>query len=209
MGIDTTELDRRVTSHQGGGNADDPSISNDGEDEEAWVTEIQQGSEAAFEALFRRYYPELCSFAVSFVGSFDKAREVVQIVLMKLWERREKWHIHSTLRGYLYRAVRNQGLSYARQEERRRSVSLDTNAGVREPFTRDNPEGITSLRDRLRVVQEAIEQLPERQRSAFTLHRRHGLSYKEIAVVMDISPRTVEVHIATALKSLRKIDGRP
>jgi len=54
------------------------------------------------------------------------------------------------------------------------------------------------------AVRQAVSRLPERCRLVFTLHREQGLTYAEVAEVLGISPRTVEVQIGRALKSLRK-----
>ena len=63
----------------------------------------------------------------------------------------------------------------------------------------------TLERDELKaVIQESIDALPERRREVYVLSRQHGLTYKEIAIVMDISPKTVDTQMVAALKFLRK-----
>jgi len=60
------------------------------------------------------------------------------------------------------------------------------------------------LRDENERLKERVAELPERQRQVYVLSRRHGLTYEEIATVMDISPKTVDNHMVKALKFLRE-----
>ncbi len=172
-------------------------------DEAAWVAQTRAGDGRALERIFFAYYPALCAFAMRFVGSRDEAREVVQEVFARIWERRAGWHVQVSLKAYLYRAVRNQALNEVFRRRNRRTHEVQFNPGheaMAAPRTADEMLAYHEMAD---AVNDAIRRLPERRRTAFVLHRQHGLTYEEIAQIMDISPRTVEVHIAQALRFLR------
>ena len=156
---------------------------------------------AAFRRAFNEHYEPLCGFATRYVGSLDEAREVVQDVFLKVWDRRATLAITASLKAYLYRGVHNQALNYAERGRRRRQRLTDLDAA--EPRADDRTDdGV--LHDELAArVGRAIAALPERRQRAFRLHREEGMSYAEIGDAMGISPRTVEVHISVALRDLR------
>ncbi len=171
-------------------------------EESEWVGAIRAGDTSAFEALFHAYHAGMCSFAYRYLGARDLAEEIVQEVFLCVWERRETWHIRTSVRSYLLTAVRNAALSYLRHERvvRRRQTEIPD---AQETLAA-SPEAGAQEAEMITAVREAIARLPERCRLVFTLHREQGLTYVEVAEVLGISPRTVEVQIGRALKALRQ-----
>ena len=170
--------------------------------EPEWIQAIRAGDHGAFEALFRAYHASLCSFAYRYLGARDLAEEIVQEVFLCIWERRESWDVRTSVRSYLLTSVRNAALSYLRHERvvrRRQAEVRDIHESVAA-----SPEGRALEAETVVAVRQAIGRLPDRCRLVFTLHREQGLTYAEVAEVLGISPRTVEVQIGRALKSLRK-----
>lgn len=161
---------------------------------------IRAGDPEAFEALFHQYHAPLCAFAYRYLEARDLAEEIVQEVFLFVWERRETWQVRTTVRGYLFTAVRNAAVSYLRHERvvRRRAPEVREVLVAAASVPETEPGGET-----IAAVQQAIGRLPARCRLAFTLHREQGLTYTEVAEVLAISPRTVEVQIGRALKALR------
>ncbi len=156
------------------------------------------GEEACFRALFIRYHGDLLAFASSIAGETEAA-DVVQGVFVSLWENRHRVEASPTLKAYLFRATRNRALN-ARRGLRRwalRFVGLDHADSVVIGPTRAEASELA------RAISDACARLPGRQREAFSLRHFHGLSYAEIAAAMDVSPRTVEVHLAKAIRALR------
>jgi RNA polymerase sigma-19 factor, ECF subfamily len=166
------------------------------------VEGIRAGDPSAFEAMFHAYHAPLCSFACRYLGARDLAEEIVQEVFLCIWERKESWEVRTSVRSYLLTAVRNAALSYLRHERvvRRRQAEV---RDIHETVAA-SPEGRTLEAETVAAVRQAIGRLPDRCRLVFTLHREQGLTYAEVAEVLGISPRTVEVQIGRALKSLRK-----
>ena len=66
-----------------------------------WVEAIRAGDPSAFEALFHAYHAGMCAFAYRYLGARDLAEEIVQEVFLCVWERRETWHISTSVRSYL------------------------------------------------------------------------------------------------------------
>src|SRR5260370_41111665 len=78
--------------------------------EREWVARVRLGDERAVESLFEAYYPALCDFVRSYLGSPDSAEDVVQTVFLRIWEHRATWEPTSGVRAYLFAACRNRAL---------------------------------------------------------------------------------------------------
>lgn len=166
------------------------------------VEKIRSGNHSAFETLFNLYYSRLCVFSNSYVKSLDISRDVVQEVFIKIWNNRKEFHISQSLKAYLYMAVRNQSLNFLQQRKQKQRLEerLKKQQDLNEEIKQDefNTEELTEK------VWKLVEQLPERRRAIFILYRKHGLSYLEIAEVMDIARKTVENQMGKSLKFLRE-----
>jgi RNA polymerase sigma factor (sigma-70 family) len=102
--------------------------------------------------------------------------------------------------------VRNEALAHLRRRRMVESAHADAVRDERHPGmgAPDAPaEAQVQAQELADAADRAILQLPEGTQEAFVLHRKHGLSYAEVAAAMDISARTVEVHISRAFKALR------
>ena len=174
--------------------------------EQAWVARTRTGDVQAFEAIFRTYYDRLCAFATRCGHSADQAQDLVQEVFVRGWEQRADCRGCDNLRGYLYTAVRYRSLKVLRHQ---RVARRTADAAIREqrapgsgarPGTPEENAGLSEL---AAAARRAIDGLPDRSREAFLLCRDHGMTYAEAAEVMGISLRTVENHLARAVKGLR------
>jgi RNA polymerase sigma-70 factor (ECF subfamily) len=173
-------------------------------EEKLLVKKIQQGNEAAFENLFFDYYTPLCKYSMKIVKSQELAQDAVQEVFMKIWKNHANWDVYYSIKTYLYQAVRNQSLNLLearnKQQNLSKKLSKETGQEVDLQATADIPVYVTEL---IEGIWDVAETMPKRRRTVFTLHRRNGLSYKEIATVMGIKRKTVENHMALALKTIR------
>lgn len=156
--------------------------------------------ESWFERLFRDEYESLCYFALRYVDHRHLAEEIVQDSFLKLWSRRDE-PAAGAIRSYLYRSVRNACFDHLKSRRVRRSVvsvpDLDDTPGPQSPEILYRQGEIDD------AIAEAIEQLPARRREIFTLSRRDGLTYSEIADVLSISVKTVETQMGRSLRFLR------
>lgn len=168
-----------------------------------WVARIREGDRAAFRDVFHTYYSPLCAFAASYVGSTDRARDVVQEVFLSLWERRAQWTLRGSLKAYLYQAVRNRALNATRDRDTRQQAYAH-HERRRNGSVRRTAEDRTYYHQLEGAVDRAVDQLPPRRRMVFLLHRQHGLTYAEIAQTMQITRKTVENQMGRALKFLRR-----
>ena len=166
---------------------------------------IRKGDKKAFEALFFEYHEQLSRFANSITRSREFARDAVQDVFLKIWRNRKNLEIHTSLKVYLYQAVRNQSLNLLdkqKNQQRLRESFLTEIKSVRISEYRE-----TNLsqeeQDLVKKIWEVASEMPERRRLVFELHRKHGFSYKEIAKILEITRKTVENHMSQALQHIR------
>lgn len=170
---------------------------------EALCQRLQASDRAAFEQVFRLLREDLLRHVRSIVNDPALAHDLVQDVFVSLWGLRESLDPSQSLKAYLYRMARNRAYRHLRDERRhRRKQALLSENGTTQPPRPLEPDATVDaggLDTRLRAW---IHELPARQREALMLSRFHGLSHREVASVMDVSPRTVNNHIMRALKHL-------
>jgi RNA polymerase sigma-70 factor (ECF subfamily) len=161
---------------------------------------LRQGSEPAYDQIFRTHYAQLVGLAESMLRDRAEAEEVAQDVMLELWRRRENIKVESSLRAYLLRATRNRALNRIRHER-----VVRTGEAQAQIVTHSQPQGEHHLVEAeiQSALQSAINELPPRCREVFELSRVHGLRYAEIAAAMEISVKTVEVQMGKALRILR------
>lgn len=155
----------------------------------------------AFKQLFRYFYSSLLRFAISITKEKEPAEEIVGDQFLNLWNKRSSITGISNLKLYLYVAVRNRCLNFVR---RNGNIYLITpeQADTTHQYTTTDPENIMIASELSKAVQKAILDLPPKCREVYALVKEDGLTYKEVAELLEISPRTVENHIATAIRKL-------
>jgi RNA polymerase sigma-70 factor (ECF subfamily) len=170
-------------------------------DKDDLIERLRKGDEAAFDAIFRAWYPSLVRAAESLVRSRAVAEEVVQDVMLELWKRRENIATDSSPQAYLFQSTRNRSLNYLRHQrvERDAEPQLSRDEGV------DSTAHSLVVEEEIHVaMKRAVERLPVRCREVFELSRTHQLKYSEIAEVLGISIKTVEAQMGKALRILRE-----
>ena len=180
------------------------------EREQSIIRAISEGDQAAFEQLFFEYHQPLIRFAFGITRSKELSRDTVQDVFLKIWRNRKAWIVNKTLRVYLYQSVRNQALNLLEKQkthsrlQENYSIDYSTSYSLWEE-DRSSFVGL-SEHDAKRVMQiwALVDKMPDRRRLVFELHRKDGLSYKEISKILDLSLKTVENHMGQAIKYLRK-----
>lgn len=173
----------------------------------AWIDGIRQGDVAAFEALYRAYKNDLGGYVQSLLRSREAAEEIIHDLFLRFWEQRELWEPTGPLNTYLFRAARNRAISYLRHQRveakfrERAAGGLMAGAMSPPPPTADD---VFRLREVENAVEQAVDALPDRCREVFRLNRYQGLSYAEVAQVLQISVKTVEMQMGRALTALRR-----
>lgn len=166
-----------------------------------WTEQIKEGDKRAFEKLFLRFYEPLCNFAWRYVRSAHISEELVQDAFLVVWESRDSLDRKKNIKTYLYQIVRNKALNHRKHQEIEEQYNKDI-----EWLHSSNISQIHNFDEEsefIKAAQQAIEDLPDGALQIYKLNRKDGLTYKEIAEVLDISPRTVESQMSRALKKLK------
>jgi RNA polymerase sigma-70 factor (ECF subfamily) len=166
------------------------------------ITTNRIRNRADFEQLFRAHYSTLCSYANNFLKDTDASEEIVQEVMFKLWINRESIVFGTSPRGYLFRSVRNSCLNLLKHMNVREEYRVLREAQVQEWQRSQEDEVIVSELEQ--KIREAVDKLPVERRKVFVLSRYDGLTYAEIAAKLNISVKTVENQMSSALRFLRE-----
>lgn len=141
----------------------------------------------------------LVGFAHRILGETEGAEDMVQTAFVRVWSRRRELDESGSLRSFLYTIVRNACLDELRKRQRREHAQQETAPPLRPKTPYEDVQGA----ELQRLAQAAVARLPERRREVFRLVREEGLSYQEVAEVMDLSPQTVANHMSLAMADLR------
>jgi RNA polymerase sigma-70 factor (ECF subfamily) len=176
-------------------------------DERALIARIRTGDPGAFEQLFRAYYNPLCVFVSCYVSSPDLAEELVEAVLVRIWEQRSRWEVRGSLTAYLYAAARYQVLDHRRHaavESRMRARAAREGLSPGMGQARHAADASCEVDELADAISEAITHLPGKCRRIFILRWQHHLSYAEIAATLGIATKTVETQLNRANRALRE-----
>lgn len=163
------------------------------------LSAMKQGDKKAYGTLFGRYYPVLCSYANRLV-SLEDAEEIVQDVMLWLWENKEIQTFDTSFSQYLFRAVYHRSINRLTRQQSQLRVETRYYEYMLEMLQDTDFHQTEELKKR---IGQAIQALPPTYREAFVMHRFENKSYKEIAEKLQVSHQTVNYRIQQALKQLR------
>ncbi|WP_194527949.1 RNA polymerase sigma-70 factor [Zobellia roscoffensis] len=164
------------------------------------VKELRSGSSKAYEILFDRYNQRLYYFALGYLKSPSEAEGLVQDVFVKVWEKRASLKPHLSFKSYIFTIAFNFVKKAFIKRSRVRDFINSEEGKISFDYSTTNQVDYTFLMDRLNSI---VSNMPKRRQETFIKSRFEGLSVKDIAVEMGISPKTVENQITLALKYLR------
>lgn len=162
---------------------------------------FEQDPEAGIGLLFEHYYQPLCSHVVRFVSSKEIAEDIVSDIFYEFHVGRIYRTITTSYRAFLFTAVRNRAFDYVRAEMKR-STSLEQAERLSFPIDQQ-PDSVTQFEELYHDVEKAIDAMPVKQRQVYVMHRFEGRKYAEIASELNLSLRTVEVHMYRAIHHVR------
>jgi len=141
-------------------------------------------------------YRPLCLYALNITESYEDSEDIVQQIFVELLEKAIAGSLEvGDMKGYLYTVVRNRAVKYAKKNQEKVSVESAMY------LTDENALSISVEEEAL--VWDWIDALPTERRNIFLMAKQQGMKYKEIAIQLDISVKTVEGQMGKALKALR------
>ncbi len=179
-----------------------------GLEEQELIRRAASGDAEAFEALVLAYQKPVYNLALRMSGSEDEALDLSQEAFFRAWRGLSGYRADSAFSTWLYRLTSNVCLDHLRRRKRR-ILALPLDGGdEREPPVPDpapGPEARTIQKLEREAVAEALGRLGIEYREALTLRALHGLSYGEIAEILDLNEGTVKSRIARAREKMRRM----
>lgn len=151
-----------------------------------------------FERMFRELYPRLYYYALDLIGDEEDAKDAVSGVFTNIWTKHRDIDMQK-LSPYLYSSVRNKCIDLLKLQHR---VKMVPDAILLNQEFDD--ESWLEREEKVKIVERKIELLPELQRKLLVMHYLNGMTYKEIAVALDMRYDAVKKQIYRIMKQLRK-----
>ena len=184
-------------------------------DDSALARLAAQGDQDAFARIMRRYNQRLYRLAVSVMGDASEAEDVLQESYVRAFYAFATYSGAGSLGAWLGRIVRNEAIDRVRSRDSRRShVTIEAELGDpgQQPVVEEtnvmtdvviDPEALAANAELRRLLERAIQRLPEQFRTAFVLREVEGLSVEETAEYLSIPPATVKTRDHRARNLLR------
>jgi RNA polymerase sigma-70 factor (family 1) len=156
-----------------------------------------------FNRLFNDLYAPLCRFCMKFVIDKEAAEDIVQDIFVYLWENWERLASIASIRSYLFTAAKHRSISHLQKPFSKYKDDDRIDAQITLPGSElAGPEELLAGKELEIVLKEALEALPLKCRTIFSLKRFGELSNKEVATKLHISVKTVEAQMTIALRKL-------
>ena len=168
-------------------------------EDELIIQTAYKNERKAFKMLFDRYYKPLSVVALMYTHNQNEAEDIVQQVLLKVWEEHQLQNIHTSLKSFLNTAVRNASINFLEKKK------------TREDYRQKLPKEEESLNaldfllneEEQSIFRKALNDLPPKSRQVFEMVYFQNQAYKKAAEMLGISVNTVKTHLKTCLKILR------
>ncbi len=166
------------------------------------IEALAADSQVALGELFDHYYPRLYNFSKAFLKSEEGIDDILQEVFLKIWKTRKDIKSNDTFNAYIFTITQNLLLNELRSRLNNQKMRerLAKSAIAEEYLSFQHFE----YEDLKRKIDQAIEDLPEKQKEIFKKSRMDGLSHKEIAAELGVTTKTVEYHIGQSIKLLKE-----
>lgn len=165
---------------------------------------IKAGDREVFGMLYDRYAAELLHYIYGFTKNKEVSEDILQEILINIWDRRDSIAISESLRNYLYGAARYAALSYIRSEEVKRKYA-EHFLLFRHQNSYNPTEDLANLKDLEEIISSCMDTLPPKCKTVFYQSRFQHKSIQEIAQDMQISTRTVENYISSGIRHIKHI----
>lgn len=162
---------------------------------------LQKGDEDAFKQLFVKYYSPLCEYASQYISD-DDSEELIQELMLFVWETRENLVIETSIKSYLFISTKHRCLNAIKKRQFHERIHNQLYEKIKDQFEDPDYYFINELTEN---IKKAIDELPDTYRETFALSRFGEQTNAQIAARLNVSVKTVEYRISQALKILRHI----
>lgn len=171
---------------------------------------MQQGVQQAFNQLVEAYQHMVYNVALGIIQQHQEAEDIAQEVFVQVYQSIHHFKGEAKLSTWLYRITITKSLDWQRRKTRKKRFGIVQNLfGLNNEVMHEAPEfhhpGITmENKERAALLFKAINILPDNQKIAFTLTKVEGLSYQDVAEIMNVTVASVEAYLHRAKENLRK-----
>lgn len=173
-------------------------------DEKNFIEQLKAGNEHAWRRLMEEYKDKVFKTALSYIPFADDAEDLAQDVFVEVYRSIANFRHESSLSTWIYRITVNKSLNALKKNRKYYSAMPIEEYEVFEPQTDDQTSALLQQKEQRKIIQQAIQTLPDRQAMVFVMHKIEGKSYKEIAEILDISLSSVESLMFRARAALQK-----
>jgi len=170
---------------------------------------VQKHEISAFEELFRRYDRRIFAFFWRLCANRQEAEDGTQETFLRLWNARVRYEPLGKFSTYLFQIAKNHFLHEREKRDRRmdsqQPSTTSLSATSSEPASSDRVDGRMLASELQAAVNEAVARLPETQRLVYVLTEQEGMSYKQVAEVLDCPVGTVSSRKVEAVRRLREL----
>ncbi len=162
------------------------------------VKNLKEGDAKAFDDLFNKYSPRLYNFSLKYLKSAEESEEVIQEVFYYIWDKRKELKPDRSFNSYVFTIAYNIIRKYFNKKAKDNAYKDEVIFSLLQE--ENSLDRIMDYKSLLAKVESVIETLPDRRKEIFFKRKYKGLSVKQIAEEMGISPNTVENQLASAQK---------
>ena len=163
---------------------------------------LASGNEAAFEELYHLYSARLFGYLIRLIKSEAFATELLQEAFVKIWNNRQNIDPGQSFRSYLFRIAENLVYDFFRKAARDKKLQAILIFNACKDYS--PVEESLLVKERNRLLREAIDALPPKRRQVFQLIKMEERSYEEVSDMLHVSTSTINDHIVKATKSIRE-----
>ncbi|WP_423146176.1 RNA polymerase sigma factor [Rubrolithibacter danxiaensis] len=171
---------------------------------ELWKKFCREDDTKAFERVYYVLFKKLIKFCIYYIGHKEPAEEIVSEIFVKCWNNRKSLADIESPETYLHVAVKNQSIKYNQKFSSIHLVDIDDTDDFL-LVDKNDPVKKLETKELHHQLDIAIETLPQQAKLIFRLIKENGLKYKEVAEILDISPRTVQTQLFRAIAKLRVV----
>ncbi len=162
---------------------------------------LKDSDPCAFETIYRRYWRPLFVYVYRQIGSTEDTKEILQDLMLSIWQNRETSEIHN-LKAFLFIAARNLANRYFRREINLRKYM--EHQLMQEVFESSNNDDIVNETQLSEAIEIALGRLPEKTALIFRMRKLNNVSIQKIATQMGLSDRAVEYHLTKSMREVKK-----
>lgn len=199
-------IDRRTSGDNGVVSAKEQRSARTDEITPDFIAAIKDGNIEIFEKFYTSYQKTITSYLSSMLYSVEDAEEITQDIFTEIWQNHADFNPAHSLKSYMFGIARKKALMCLRSRVTHHKY-VQHEQFMHQDYAA-SPDEILSGDEMNRLMQEAIDRMPEQRRRAYILSRDEGMTYDEIAQTMGLAKGTVHRHIKLALQEVKKVASR-